>query len=232
MWIVGFLITIVVAGCIYISRDKPLASNAPATPAPPASPEPATVQRTSGTNETLERNNPLSQDLEAVIETNKGKINITLFASKTPITVANFTNLAKRGYYDGLAFHRVIEDFMVQGGCPLGTGTGSPGYQFGDEFVTELKHDKPGILSMANSGPATNGSQFFITHVPTPWLDGKHTVFGAVKSDADQEVINAINKGDNIISVTIVGDTADIEKLAESQLTNWNKTLDSKYPAK
>ena len=118
--------------------------------------------------------------MRATIKTNKGEISLKLFADLTPITVANFVNLAKRGFYNGLKFHRVIKEFMIQGGCPHGTGTGGPGYQFQDEFVPELKHDKPGILSMANSGPGTNGSQFFITHVPTPWLDGKHTVFGEV----------------------------------------------------
>ena len=119
-------------------------------------------------------------DLKAVIETDKGTINVTLFADQTPLTVANFVNLAQRGYYDGLTFHRVIDDFMIQGGCPQGTGTGGPGYQFADECTADLRHDGPGVLSMANAGPGTNGSQFFITHVATPWLDGKHTVFGKV----------------------------------------------------
>src|SRR4030042_2663867 len=123
--------------------------------------------------------------MKATIKTSKGDISLKLFDDQAPITVANFVNLAKRGFYNGLKFHRVINDFMIQGGCPLGTGTGGPGYKFQDEFVRELKHDKPGILSMANSGPKTNGSQFFITHVPTPWLDGKHTVFGEVIDPED-----------------------------------------------
>ena len=122
-------------------------------------------------------------DLVAVMNTAKGTIRLNLFAEKAPVTVANFVNLAARGYYDGLTFHRVIADFMIQGGCPAGDGRGGPGYRFQDEIVAEYRHDRPGILSMANAGPGTNGSQFFVTHVPTPWLDGKHTVFGSVMSD-------------------------------------------------
>ena len=135
--------------------------------------------------------------------TNKGEINLTMYATKTPKTAYNFLELAKAGYYDNLSFHRVIPDFMVQGGCPLGTGTGGPGYKFQDEFDAELRHDTPGILSMANAGPGTNGSQFFITHVPTDWLDGKHTVFGKIKSDADMNVVNDIRMGDEILGVEI-----------------------------
>ena len=127
--------------------------------------------------------------LVAVMNTDKGSIRLDLYADRTPKTVANFVNLVQRGFYDGLNFHRVIDDFMVQGGCPLGTGTGGPGYRFGDEFDQSLRHDAPGKLSMANAGPGTNGSQFFITHVSTPWLDDAHTVFGAVQSEADQDVV-------------------------------------------
>lgn len=116
----------------------------------------------------------------ATFHTDKGDIKVQLFADKTPKTVNNFVFLAREGFYDGTIFHRVIADFMAQGGDPTGTGTGGPGYRFADEFDKSLKHDKPGILSMANAGPSTNGSQFFITHVPTPWLDNKHTVFGQV----------------------------------------------------
>ncbi|MDF1694271.1 MAG: peptidylprolyl isomerase [Saprospiraceae bacterium] len=144
-----------------------------------------------------------TKDVEITIKTSKGDINLDMFATKTPHTVANFLGLAKAGFYDNLKFHRVIPDFMIQGGCPLGTGTGSPGYRFGDEFHPELRHDTPGVLSMANAGPGTNGSQFFITHVPTAWLDGKHTVFGKVQSDADQAVVNSIGMGDEIISIDI-----------------------------
>ncbi len=152
----------------------------------------------------LIKNASFEKDIEATIITSKGSIHLDLYATKTPITVANFANLAKKGYYDNLNFHRVIEDFMIQGGCPFGTGTGSPGYQFQDEFHPELLHDDMGILSMANSGPSSNGSQFFITHIPTPWLDNNHTVFGKVKSDADQEVVNSIEQGDKIISIEII----------------------------
>jgi peptidyl-prolyl cis-trans isomerase B (cyclophilin B) len=138
----------------------------------------------------------------ATITTNRGEIRIELHADKTPKTVANFEKLAGEGFYDGLTFHRVIDDFMVQGGCPKGTGTGGPGYTFGDEFHKELKHDAPGVLSMANSGPNSNGSQFFITHVPCPWLDGKHSVFGRVLGDG-QKVVNSIRQGDRIEKMVI-----------------------------
>ncbi len=164
-------------------------------------------------------------DLQAAIKTNKGTINLTLFADRVPFTVANFVNLAQRGYYDGLKFHRVIENFMVQGGCPLGTGTGGPGYKFEDEFDSTLKHDRPGVLSMANSGPNTNGSQFFITHVPTEWLDGKHSVLGVVTSEDDQAVVNSIAGGDAISKVSINGDTTDLMAKTQSKVDEWNKIL-------
>jgi peptidyl-prolyl cis-trans isomerase B (cyclophilin B) len=122
---------------------------------------------------------------QATLHTEKGDIVLELFAEKTPKTVNNFVFLAKEGFYDGVIFHRVIANFMVQGGDPTGTGRGGPGYQFADEFDPTLKHNKPGILSMANAGPGTNGSQFFITHVPTPWLDGKHSIFGQVVGGMD-----------------------------------------------
>ena len=137
----------------------------------------------------------------ATIETPRGTIKLQLFADKTPKTVANFEKLAQKGFYDGLKFHRVIADFMIQGGCPLGTGTGGPGYQFEDEFDSSLRHDGPGTLSMANAGPNTNGSQFFITHVACPWLDGKHTVFGKVLEG--QDVVNAVRQGDKMTKVTV-----------------------------
>ena len=163
--------------------------------------------------------------LVAVMETNKGTIRLDLYDQKTPMTVANFVNLAQRGFYDGLSFHRVIADFMIQGGCPLGTGTGGPGYRFGDEFTSDLRHDGPGKFSMANAGPGTNGSQFFITHVETPWLDDAHTIFGAVQSDADQEVVNAIAQGDQIVSVTIEGDAAEL-LASVPEVQEWNAQLD------
>lgn len=122
---------------------------------------------------------------KARMETDKGEMVIDLFADKAPRTVNNFVFLARQGFYDGVIFHRVINNFMAQGGDPTGTGTGGPGYKFEDEFHPTLKHDKPGMLSMANAGPGTNGSQFFITHVPTPWLDNKHSVFGQVVEGMD-----------------------------------------------
>lgn len=166
--------------------------------------------------------------MKATIKTNKGDISLKLFDDLVPITVANFVNLAKRGFYDGLKFHRVIDDFMIQGGCPLGTGTGGPGYKFQDEFVPELKHSKPGILSMANAGPGTNGSQFFITHVETGWLDGKHSVFGEVESDKDQAVVNSIQKGDAIEAIVVEDDTTELFAKTKKFLDTWNKALDSK----
>ena len=166
--------------------------------------------------------------MKATIKTNKGDINLNLFADLVPVTVANFVNLAKRGFYNGIKFHRVIDEFMIQGGCPLGTGTGGPGYKFQDEFAPELKHDKPGILSMANAGPGTNGSQFFITHVPTPWLDRKHSVVGEVVDAKDQEVVNSIRKDDVIEAIVIEDDTTDLFAKTKSQLDAWNKILDSK----
>ncbi|HVS12929.1 MAG TPA: peptidylprolyl isomerase [Thermoanaerobaculia bacterium] len=139
----------------------------------------------------------------ATIETDRGTIRLELFADRAPKTVANFEKLAGDGFYDGLSFHRVIADFMIQTGCPQGIGTGGPGYTFADELHPELKHDGPGVLSMANSGPNTNGSQFFITHVATPWLDGKHSVFGRVIEG--QDVVDAVRQGDTMKSVKIEG---------------------------
>ena len=146
----------------------------------------------------------------AHLETDKGTMVIELYADKTPKTVNNFVFLSRQGFYDGIIFHRVIEDFMAQGGDPTGRGSGGPGYRFEDEFHPGLKHDKPGILSMANAGPNTNGSQFFITHVPTPWLDNKHSIFGQVVEGMDvlmsippRDPMNPENAGVKIVSVTI-----------------------------
>jgi len=137
----------------------------------------------------------------ATITTNRGTIRIELFADKAPRTVANFEKLAKAGFYDGLKFHRVIANFMIQTGCPRGDGRGGPGYTFPDEFHPDLRHDGPGVVSMANAGPNTNGSQFFITHVATPWLDDKHSVFGRVLEG--QDVVNAIRQGDVMEKVVV-----------------------------
>jgi peptidyl-prolyl cis-trans isomerase B (cyclophilin B) len=166
-----------------------------------------------------------SNEILVEMNTSKGLIHIRLYPQHAPVTVASFVNLAKRGFYDGLSFHRVIDDFMIQGGCPLGTGTGGPGYRFEDECTPELRHDAPGKLSMANAGPGTNGSQFFITHVETPWLDGRHTVFGSVLSEEDQAVVNAVAGGDEIISVTISGGDQLLEEQAD-RVAEWNARLD------
>jgi cyclophilin family peptidyl-prolyl cis-trans isomerase len=142
-----------------------------------------------------------SKTYTATIKTNRGDIVIDLHAEKAPNTVNNFVALSRDGFYDGVSFHRVIADFMVQGGDPTGSGRGGPGYRFNDEFHPELVHDGPGVLSMANAGPNTNGSQFFITHVATNWLDNKHSVFGRVRSG--QDVVDAIQQGDVMEKVEI-----------------------------
>ena len=191
----------------------------------------------------------LKAGLYAEFDTTKGKILLSLEFEKTPQTVANFVGLAEgtkdsnkpKGtrFYDGLNFHRVIANFMIQGGCPLGTGTGGPGYKFADEIDPTLKHTGPGILSMANSGPATNGSQFFITHKATPHLDGKHTVFGKVVGPADQKVVDAIAKGDKLNSVKIIrvgekakafkGDEAHLKKIIEDKEKAKEKAKTAKF---
>ena len=162
-------------------------------------------------------------DVRIVVKTDKGDIEGVIYASKVPMTAANFLNLAKRGYYDGLTFHRVIPEFMIQGGDPRGNGTGGPGYQFADEFHPSLRHSKPGIFSMANAGPGTNGSQFFITHVATPWLDGKHSVFGAVTKGLT--TVNAIAKGDKILKIEILDPTDALFAAQAENLAKWNAVL-------
>ena len=168
--------------------------------------------------------------LNAKIITDKGDINLKLFPEVAPLTVLNFAHLAKRGYYDNLKFHRVIEDFMIQGGDPTGTGAGGPGYQFGDEFKEGVVFDRKGLLAMANAGKNTNGSQFFITHVETPWLNYHHTIFGEVVSDADQDVVNKIAQNDVIKTIEITGDfdefmTEENKKMA----TQIDEILDSQF---
>lgn len=165
--------------------------------------------------------------LTAVFTTARGTIRIKLHADGAPKTVANFVNLAQRGFYNNLTFHRVIANFMIQGGCPLGTGTGGPGYRFGDEFGAGLRHNKAGILSMANAGPGTNGSQFFITHGPTPHLDGKHSVFGEVIEG--QSVVDSVRQGDKIASVAIEGDVAAFlaDARVAAAVADWNRVLDA-----
>lgn len=163
------------------------------------------------------------------IKTNRGDIDLRLHDDKTPITVASFVNLIKHGFYTGKTFHRVIGDFMIQGGCPDGTGMGGPGYRFEDEIRPELRHNKAGVLSMANAGPRTNGSQFFITHGATPWLDGRHTVFGEVLDADDQKVVNAIRQNDLIESIVIAKDSeAEVDALLAAhahRVTSWNDAL-------
>jgi peptidyl-prolyl cis-trans isomerase B (cyclophilin B) len=163
------------------------------------------------------------KDIRLIVKTNKGDIEGTLFASKVPMTAANFLNLAKRGYYNGITFHRVIPDFMIQGGDPTASGAGGPGYKFADEFDASLKHSKPGIFSMANAGPATNGSQFFITHVPTPHLDGRHSVFGEVTKG--QDVVNKIVQGDKIEKIEILDSTDALFAAQKANIDKWDAAL-------
>ena len=167
-----------------------------------------------------------AQELVAIINTSKGVIEAELNDRAAPTTVANFINLAIRGFYDGLTFHRVERNFMVQGGDPLGNGSGGPGYRFAGEII--LKHNQPGILSMANSGPGTDGSQFFLTHLATPHLDGLHSVFGKVING--QSVIYDIRRRDVINSISIQGDPTNLFKRKAEDLETWNNTLDLNYP--
>lgn len=157
--------------------------------------------------------------------TNKGEININLLPEKSPVTVASFVNLVKNGYYNGLKFHRVIEDFMAQGGDPTGTGMGGPGYRFEDEVDNGLDFSVPGKLAMANAGPGTNGSQFFITTVPTEWLNGNHTIFGEVVSDSDLEVVKLLSNNDVMERVEIEGDVKEILDNYKDRISEWNSIL-------
>ena len=170
--------------------------------------------------------------MKAKIITAKGDININLLPDKSPVTVANFVNLAKKGYYNGLKFHRVIENFMAQGGDPTGTGAGGPGYQFEDEVNNGLNFSKAGKLAMANAGPGTNGSQFFITTVPTEWLNGNHTIFGEVVSDTDLAVVKKLSNGDVMTKVIVEGDVDAFLKTQKNRVDSWNKTLKQNFPNK
>lgn len=166
------------------------------------------------------------------IMTEKGDININLLPEKSPVTVANFVNLAKKGYYDGLKFHRVIDNFMAQGGDPTGTGAGGPGYRLEDEVNNGLNFSKAGKLAMANAGPGTNGSQFFITTVPTEWLNGNHTIFGEVVSDDDLKVVKKLSNGDVMKKVVVEGDVDAFLKTQKNRVDSWNKTLKQNFPNK
>ncbi len=168
------------------------------------------------------------EKMTATIQTDKGPIKIELYSDRAPLTVANFVNLATRGYYDGLTFHRVVPNFVIQGGDPLGTGTGGPGYRFRDEFHPELRHSGAGILSMANAGPNTNGSQFFITLSATPHLDNRHSVFGKVVEGMD--VVNSVQKGDRMTKVSVSGDVEGLLAKMDSEVSKWNDVLDKKFP--
>lgn len=179
---------------------------APAAPAAPVAAAPAAVT-----------------DIRIVVRTTKGEIKATLFASKVPMTCANFLNLTKQGFYNGLTFHRVIPNFMIQGGDPEGSGRGGPGYRFADEFDSSLRHTKGGIFSMANAGPGTNGSQFFITHVATPWLDGKHSVFGEVTEG--RNIVDATARGDKIEAIEVLDSTDALFAAQAENIAKWNAVL-------
>ena len=170
--------------------------------------------------------------MKVKIMTEKGDININLLPEKSPVTVANFVNLAKKGYYDGLKFHRVIDNFMAQGGDPTGTGAGGPGYQFEDEVDNGLNFSKAGKLAMANAGTGTNGSQFFITTVPTEWLNGHHTIFGEIVSDNDLKVVKKLTNGDIMKKVVVEGDVDAFLKTQKNRVDSWNKTLKQNFPNK
>lgn len=165
--------------------------------------------------------------MKVIIKTNRGNININLFEKDSPITVANFVNLIKRRYYDNTIFHRVIEDFMAQGGDPTGTGYGGPGYKFKDELYNGHLFDKPGYLAMANSGPNTNGSQFFITTVETTWLNNKHTIFGQLENNSDLEIVKSLKNGDNIFEIIVEDIDNEFMISQKEYLDKFNEILDN-----
>ncbi len=164
--------------------------------------------------------------MKAIIKTNKGEINLNLFSEAAPVTVLNFINLANRGYYNNTIFHRVIEDFMAQGGDPTGTGMGGPGYSFGDEVYNGYLFDKPGYLAMANAGPNTNGSQFFITTVITEWLNNNHTIFGEVVSESDLEIVKSLKNNDKIEKIEIIDLDKEFLEKHKNILEKFNSVLD------
>ena len=166
--------------------------------------------------------------MKAIIKTNKGAINLNLFSEAAPVTVLNFVNLANRGYYNDIIFHRVIEDFMAQGGDPTGTGMGGPGYSFGDEVYNGYLFDKPGYLAMANAGPNTNGSQFFITTVITEWLNNNHTIFGEVVSESDLEIVKSLKNNDKIEKIEIIDLDKEFLEKYKNILDQFNSALDKK----
>ena len=163
------------------------------------------------------------KDIRIILKTDKGSIELTLFPSKAPVTCASFLNLAKKGKYTGVVFHRVIPNFMIQGGDPTGTGRGDRGYKFEDECVPDLKFDRAGRLAMANAGPATNGSQFFITHVPTDWLNGKHTIFGQVT--AGQSVVDSVAQGDKITAIEVLDSTDELFAAKADRIEKFNAAM-------
>jgi len=214
-----FLTSLAVCATLALASCSPAEETTPPTATPPATSETTPAVEEPPAVEEI-------QDVKIVLTTSKGDIEATIFATKVPMTAANFLNLAKRGYYDGITFHRVIPNFMIQGGDPTASGRGGPGYSFADEFDDTLKHDKPGIFSMANAGPGTNGSQFFITHKATPHLDGRHSVFGEVTKG--QDVVNAIVGGDTITGIKILDSTELLFEAQNEKLTEWNAVLDAR----
>lgn len=203
----GFTLMMALAGCLTSCAEE----------------KKATDNNAAASDESKAKTEAAVKDIRIELNTSKGTIEAIIFASKVPMTAANYLNLAKRGYYEGLKFHRVIPNFMIQGGDPQGTGRGGPGYRFGDEFDPSLKHDGPGVFSMANAGPGTNGSQFFVTHKETSWLDNRHSVFGKVTKG--QDIVDAIMAGDTIMSIKVLDSTDALFAAEKDNLAKWNAVL-------
>ena len=203
----GFTLMMALAGCLTSCAEE----------------KKATDNNAAASDESKAKTEAAVKDIRIELNTSKGTIEAIIFASKVPMTAANYLNLAKRGYYEGLKFHRVIPNFMIQGGDPQGTGRGGPGYRFGDEFDPSLKHDGPGVFSMANAGPGTNGSQFFVTHKETSWLDNRHSVFGKVTKG--QDIVDAIMAGDTIMSIKVLDSTDALFAAEKENLAKWNAVL-------